>query len=130
MILFDTDVCVEILRGNKKVIKRRQEYPWEVSISFITVAELFYGAGNSDRPKENSVSVEKFIMTVGIIQSDLFILKRFGEIKSNLYQKNRLVADADIFIAATALEKAETLVTGNIKHFDRIEGLKIENWIR
>ena len=63
MILFDTDVCVEILRGNKKVAKKRLGYPGTIAISFMTVAELFYGAENSGRPDENSIAVEKFLMT-------------------------------------------------------------------
>lgn len=130
MILFDTDVCIEILRGNKKIIKRRLEYPGEISISFITVAELFYGAEISKNPIDNRVTVEKFIITLNIIQSDILILKRFGEIKSDLFKKNILIPDADIFVAGTAMEKSDALVTGNVKHLERISGLKIENWIR
>ena len=130
MILFDTDVCVEILRGNKKVAQKRIEYPGEISISFITVAELFYGAENSDKPEENKIGVEKFLITLGIVHSDIFIMKRFGEIKSKLYKKSMLIPDADIFVAAAAMEKADAVVTGNVKHFERISGLKIENWIR
>lgn len=130
MILFDTDVCVEILRGNQKIAKKRMAYPGEISISFITVAELFYGAENSNHSEENKIAVENFIMTLGIIQSDILIMKRFGEIKSNLYKKNMMLPDADILVAATALEKSDAIVTGNVKHFERISGLKIENWIR
>lgn len=130
MILIDTDVCIEILRGNKKVLKRRSEYPGEVGISFMTVGELFYGAENSAFPTENRILVEKFIMTVPIVQSDNSILKRFGVIKADLKRQNQLLPDADIFIAATTVEKAETLITGNTKHFERIDGLKINNWLK
>ena len=130
MILLDTDVCVEILRGNKKVIQKRAEYPGEVAISFMTVAELYYGAENSQNPVENKTLVEKFTMTVGIVHSDVPILKRFGELKAGLKKKSVLIPDADLFIGATSLEKSEALVTGNAKHFERIDGLKIENWIR
>jgi len=130
MILFDTDVCIEILRGNKKIIKRRMEYPGEISIGFMTVAELFYGAENSRNPIDNRILVEKFIITLGIVHSDIGILQRFGKIKSDLKKKNDLLPDADVFIAATALEKSEALITGNFRHFERISGLKLENWIR
>jgi len=130
MILLDTDVCIEILRGNKKVIQKRTGYPGEVSISFMTVAELFYGAENSQYPIENKILVEKFSITVNIIHTDIAILKRFGELKAALKRKNVLIPDADLFIGATSLEKSEALVTGNSKHFERIGGLKIENWIR
>lgn len=130
MILLDTDVCIEILRGNKKVIQKRAGYLQEVAISFMTVAELYYGAENSQNPTENSILVEKFTMTINVIHSDTSILKRFGELKAGLKNKNILIPDADLFIGATSLEKSEALVTGNAKHFARIDGLKIENWIR
>lgn len=130
MILIDTDVCIEILRGNKKVISKRSKLEEPISISFMTVAELFYGAENSGNPEHNHSIVEEFLLTLQIIQSDFSIMKRFGLIKANLKKKNNLVPDADIIIASTAIEKCEFLVTGNTEHFDRIDGLKIENWIR
>jgi tRNA(fMet)-specific endonuclease VapC len=130
MILFDTDTCVEILRGNKKVIRRRSEYPGEIAISFMTVGELFFGAEKSAHPIENKSLVERFVLTVSIIHTDLSILKRFGEIKAGLKRDNILLPDADLFIAATTLEKSEALITGNVRHFERIAGLKLDNWIR
>jgi len=102
----------------------------DIAISFMTVAELFFGAENSSYPPHNKIIVEKFILTVGIIHSDMPILKRFGSLKADLKKKKILVPDADLFIAATVLEKAKMLVTGNVRHFEKISGLKIENWIR
>ncbi len=128
MIVLDTDICIELLRGNKKVLKKRAAFSGDVAISFMAVGELFYGARNSSFPEENELLVEKFILTVPVIQTDIPILKRFGDLKARLKKNNRLLPDADIFVAAVALEKADTLVTGNVKHFERIEGLKIENW--
>lgn len=130
MILIDTDVCIEILRGNKKVINKRNKFEESISISFMTVAELFYGAENSGNPEHNHSIVEELLLTLQIIQSDFSIMKRFGLIKAKLKKKNSLVPDADIIIASTAIEKCKFLVTGNTEHFDRIDGLKIDNWIR
>ncbi len=130
MILIDTDVCIEILRGNKKVINKRNKFDEAISISFMTVAELFYGAQNSSNPEHNQSIVEEFLLTLQIIQSDFSIMKRFGLIKATLKKKNNLVPDADIIIASTAIEKCEFLVTGNTEHFSRMDGLKIDNWIR
>lgn len=130
MILIDTDVCIEILRGNKKVINKRNKFEEEVAISFMTVAELFYGAENSGNSEHNHSIVEEFLLTVKIIQSDFSIMRRFGIIKGKLKKKNNLIPDADIIIASTAIEKCEFLVTGNTEHFDRIDDLKINNWIR
>ncbi len=58
------------------------------------------------------------------------IQKKFGEIKAKLGSAGNILADADIFIAATTLTKCTMLITGNLTHFRRIEELKLENWIR
>jgi len=130
VILLDTDICVELLRGNAKVIDKRQGYNEKVAISFMSVAELFYGAEKSDNAGENSRLIEEFFITIEIIHSDLEILRKFGELKAKLGSAGNILADADIFIAATTLAKCSVLITGNVNHFKRIEELRIENWIR
>lgn len=130
MILLDTDTCVEILRGNHKVINKRLETDERVAISFITVGELYYGAEKSKSRMKNKHFVDEFILAIDVINTDMEILKKFGEIKAGLEIIGFPLSDADILIAATCLSKCSRLVTGNIKHFDRIENLIIENWIR
>ena len=130
MILIDTDICIELLRGNKKVIEKRKEENDTIALSFMTVSELYYGAYKSNKPSHNTSLVEEFILTVNVIQSSLRISKRFGDLKSKLQREGILIEDADIFVAATCLETCEKLITGNIKHYNRIDELKIENWIR
>jgi len=130
MILFDTDICVELLRGNEEIIDKGQEANSEVGVSSITVAELFYGAEKSVATKKNYFLIEEFLLTARILELDFTILKKFAQLKNKLRNEGNLLADADIFIAATALEKCEKLITGNVKHFIRFEELNIENWIR
>ena len=130
MILLDTDICIELLRGNNRVIEKRRNYDDRVAISFMSVAELFYGAEKSDNPNENNSLVEEFFLTVRIINSDLDILRKFGEIKATIGKAGNILSDADIFVAATTLAKCNMLITGNVNHFMRIEELRIENWIR
>src|SRR6056297_423308 len=130
MILLDTDVCIEILRGNQRIIEKRTVCDERVAISFMTVAELYYGAEKSKYSNKNINAIEEFFLSLDIINTDLEILKKFGELKSTLYKKNILLPDADILIASVALTKCSKLITGNSKHFDRFENLTIENWIR
>ena len=130
MILLDTDICIELLRGNFNVIERRQGYDETVAISFMTVAELFYGAEKSNNLSKNTNLIAEFLLTVEIIHSDLEILIKFGKLKALLGKAGNILADADIFIAATAIVKCNMLITGNVNHFKRIEELRIENWIR
>ena len=130
MILLDTDICIEILRGNKVVIEKRLRCDERVAICFMTVGELFYGAERSKYKLKNLNLVDEFILSIDIINTDFGILRKFGELKSNLYEKNIMLSDADILIASTALTKCSKLITGNVKHFNRFENLVVENWIR
>jgi tRNA(fMet)-specific endonuclease VapC len=128
MILLDTDVCVELLKGNKRILQRREQYDDPVGVCFMTIAELYYGAEKSKDPAKNMDTIEKLLLSVEIVQTDLPILKRFGIIKAQLQKKGEPIADADILIASATLEKAEKLITGNTRHFDRIPGLSLESW--
>lgn len=130
MIMLDTDTCIEMLRGNRQVLNKCSQYDGMICVSFMTVGELFYGASNSSRPNANNSLVEEFLLTVETIESDFNIMKRFGETKSRLKGKNMMLPDADIIIASSVLEYCDMLVTGNTKHFNRIEHLRVENWIR
>ena len=130
MILLDTDICIELLRGNFNVIERRQGYDEKIAISFMTVAELYYGAEKSNNISKNTNLIAEFLLTVEILHSDLEILIKFGKLKAFLGKAGNILSDADLFIAATAIVKCNMLVTGNVNHFKRIEELRIENWIR
>jgi len=97
VILLDTDICIELLRGNRKIIEKRRGYGEKVAVSFMTVAELFYAAEKSDNKNENTNLIEEFLLTVEIIHSDLDILSKFGELKATLGKAGNISADADIF---------------------------------
>ena len=129
MILLDTDICIELLRGNQTVIEKRQNYDNRVAISFMTVGELFYGAERSTNRFKNMNLVEEFILSIDIISTDIEILKKFGELKTSLYKNQILLPDADILIASVAVTKCTKLITGNIKHFTRFDNLSLENWV-
>lgn len=129
MILLDTDICIHILRGNNKVIEERRKYPDQVAVSFMTVAELYYGAEKSANPTKNLSLIEQLLLTLVLINSDNQIMRRFGKLKAELESLSKPLADADLLIAATTLEKCNLLVTGNLKHFNRIDNLPLANWI-
>jgi len=129
MILLDTDVCIEILRGSQSVIEKRQRCDERVAISFMTIGELYYGAERSKNKLKNVNVVDEFVISIETINTDLGILKKFGELKAYLRVTNEMLPDADIMIASAALTKCTKLITGNIKHFNRFPELVLENWI-
>ncbi len=130
MTLLDTDVCIELLHRNTHVLGRRIAENDILAVSFMTAAELYYGAAKSNMVEHNNEIVEAFLLTISVIHSDRSIVRAYGEIKANLQKGGLPIADANLFIAATAITKCEKLVTGNMKHYQRIEDLRIENWIR
>ena len=128
MILLDTDICIELLKGNKRILQRRDQYDGPVGVCFMTITELYYGAEKSKDPGKNIETIEKLLITLEVVHTDIAILKRFGMIKAYLQKQGEPIADADVLIASATLEKAERLITGNTKHFERIAGLALENW--
>lgn len=128
MVILDTDVCVEILCGNLRVIERRGQYSGPVAVSFMTVAELFFGAAKSSEPTANAALVDQFLLSVPVIPPDLSVLRLFGSIKAELQAAGTPIADADVFIGATARSRGARLVTGNTRHFERINGVVMESW--
>ena len=130
MRVLDTDVCVEILRGNREVISRRSAVADSVTTTWVTAAELYYGAAKSKAPEKNRVLVSDFLTTIDSLGLDLAAVQRFGVLKADLERQGRRLADADLLIASTALSRGAILVTGNRAHYERIPDLQLEDWIR
>ena len=128
MILLDTDICIELLKGNRRVLQRRGRYDDLVGVCFMTIAELYYGAEKSLEPETNFAAIEKLLLSLEVVQTEHSILRRFGRIKATLQKEGALLADADVLIAAATLEKADKLITGNARHYNRIPGLVLEDW--
>ena len=130
MKLLDTDVCIEILRGNRSVIERRRANLDEVATTWISACELAFGAAKSARADESQARVDEFLATLPIYGLDRAAALRFGSLKARLEGDGRRLADADLMIAAIALVQQADLVTGNRRHYARIPELTIEDWMR
>ena len=130
MKVLDTDVCIEIMRGNARVIQCRSQILDRVSTTWITACELAYGAANSQQPDRNQALVVEFLSTLPILDFNLVAAELFGRHKARLCRAGNILADADLMIAAITLAQGGSLVTGNARHYERIEGLRLEDWIR
>jgi tRNA(fMet)-specific endonuclease VapC len=127
--ILDTDHCVEILRGNAAVIDRRRKVADLVATTWVTAGELHFGAARSTRPDVNRDLVAGFLSTLPVLGPAGAAAEGFGSLKARLEGSGRRLADADLWIAATALAEDAVLVTGNERHYARIPGLRTENWI-
>ena len=128
MILLDTNVCIGFLHGDRRVLSRHAQATELMSIPGMVLGELYYGIEKSQNRAENLLQIERFLDTVSIVHADDAVMKKFGDLKAALEKSGNRVDDADIIIAATAICNDATLATGNVKHFSRFEGLKLQNW--
>lgn len=131
MFLLDTDTLIYFLKGHEAVVenfKARSNKPKAISV--ITYGELVYGAHKSQRTAENLAKVRRLAELYPIIDVSRAIMDGFGEIKASLSSEGITVDDFDLQIGCTALSLNYTVVTNNQKHFQKIPGLKMENWTK
>ena len=128
--LLDTNICIHFLRGKFGLINMLQEIGIEnCAISEITLAELVFGAENSTNPKKNLELIEVFtdqVMILPIVNAIYIYAKE----KARLRSKGLMISDFDLLIGCTAVEKELIMVTENLKEFERISGIVIENWVK
>lgn len=130
MKILDTDVCIEILRGNPQVLHWRRQTQARVVTTWITACELEYGAAKSMAPEQARALVADFLSTLDILELDHAAARQFGQHKAALSRKGEILPDADVLIASIALARGAELVTGNLRHFRRFPDLTLEDWIR
>ncbi len=130
MKLLDTDTCIKILRGNSRVIEHRAADDQKVGPAWVTASELYYGAAKSPEPEHNRDLVAEFLSTLPLLGIDPVSAQLFGDFKATLERAGTHLADADLWIGAISVVHNAPLVTGNKKHFERIPGVRIEDWIR
>lgn len=129
--LLDTSICVFFLRGKLDLATIiREKERTNFFISEITVVELRFGAENSEHPPKAHRAVDDFVGGLSIIP--IFgSIRRYAKEKVRLRKIGKPINDEfDLLIGITAVENNLTLVTDNVKDFDRIEGIIIENWYK
>ena len=128
--LFDTNVCIRILKGNSPGILQRIEVVenCDIVIPSIVRYELFYGAYKSIREKETLMILKDFLGSFNDAVFDMHVADVCGEIRAELDKAGTPIGPYDLLIGAIALCNNFTLVTNNTREFSRIDGLKIEDW--
>lgn len=133
MLTYMLDTNIVIYTIKRKPLELREKFNQNASrlcVSSITVAELYYGAEKSQFPEKNLAVVEDFLSRLTILDYASKAAFHFGNIKTILSKKGQIIGENDIHIAAHARSEGLILVSNNMSEFERVEGLRLENWIK
>ena len=129
--LLDTDICIYLIKKRPpEVLERfRQHSPQDVAISIITLFELEYGVEKSQNPQRSKDALAKFFLPLNLINLDRSSAIEAAIIRAQLEKKGMPIGPYDLLIAGLARSRDMTLVTNNIKEFERVVSLHLENWV-
>jgi tRNA(fMet)-specific endonuclease VapC len=130
--LFDTDVISALLRGDAmtKLHQRLARVPTRSQCTTtITLAELSYGAHKIGKV-DLYARIKVVLSEVDILSFDVAAAEKYGPLRAQLERKGLKLDEADLRIACIALVNDCTLVTGNTRHFARLDELRVENWLK
>jgi tRNA(fMet)-specific endonuclease VapC len=127
--MLDTDTVSYVFRGQGNAAQRfREQRALDVCISAITLAELRFGA-DKKKSKRIHTMIDAFVHDIAVAPFDADAAVRFGKTISALAEAGASIGEYDALIAAHALALDVTLVTNNERHFGRVPGLALENWL-
>lgn len=127
--LLDTDICIELLKHNERVIEKIEAAgQTNCFVTEITIAELFYGAAKANRIQhfKDVELIQKLFNIIPLFPS----LRLYGTNKTLLEKAGLKIGEFDLLIGSCAVFNQLVMVTSNIKHFNRIPNIEIEDWAK
>ena len=128
--MLDTNICVYAIKNNPEQVleKLKQNLSNRICISAITLAELQHGVEKSMNPEKNSMALLQFLSILDILPFDDLAAVEYGKICAYLQKRGTPIGTMDMLIAAHAKTENLIIVTNNVREFERVPNLKIENW--
>lgn len=128
--MLDTNIVIFTMKQRPIEVKEKfNAVSTQLCISSISVAELIFGAENSQTPEKNLKIIENFLSRLQILDYGVDAAIQYGNIKAHLKKIGTPIGENDLHIAAHARSKGLILVTNNTKEFERVPALQIENWV-
>lgn len=128
--LLDTNICIHIQRERPPQVRDHlaRQKPGSVGVSLITWGELLYGAACSQHPRKTRQSLDELTAMMPVLFLPENTGEHYGDIRAMLAVAGRPIGANDLWIAAHARAANLTIITNNTRQFERVEGLKLENW--
>ncbi len=129
--LLDTNICIYLIKKHPpEVLARFQQIQLkQLHISTVTLFELYYGIEKNNSQQRNLAALKNFIAPLTIVDFTLDAATKAAKIRSDLQKQDLPIGAYDTQVAAIALSCNMTLLTNNTREFERVNGLKLENWV-
>lgn len=131
MYLLDTNICIYIIKKKPSaVFEKFEQLPiGSVAMSLVTYGELEYGALRSHHSEKALSVLEELANYIPVLPAGVAVAKEYASIRADLASKGIPIGNNDLWIAAHARSLGHILVSNNIKEFERVENLQLENWV-
>ena len=128
--LLDTNICIYVIkRRPESLLERFNRNASHLAMSSITLAELMHGAEKSSDPPRSLAVVENFCSRLEVLAYGPKAAQHYGQIRAALERRGLPIGVNDLHFAAHARSEGLTLVSNNLREFERVEGLLYENWV-
>ena len=128
--MLDTNIVIYVIKRRPvEILEVFNAHAGQMCISSITLAELFHGVEKSSMITKNLRKVEDFVSRLEVLPYENTAASHYGDMRTNLEKKGTVIGVNDLHIAAHARSEGLILVSNNVREFERVEGLRLENWI-
>ena len=128
--MLDTNICIFTIKNKPQIVRESfNRHSGQLCISAITLMELIYGAEKSAAPEKNLSVVEGFVARLEVLAFDNDAAAQAGMIRSELARAGTPIGHYDQMIAGHARSQGLIVVTNNVREFERVSGLRIEDWV-
>ncbi|HEY5208778.1 MAG TPA: type II toxin-antitoxin system VapC family toxin [Stellaceae bacterium] len=127
--MLDTNICIYVMKNYPARLQERfNRFAEQLCVSSITLGELYFGAEHSARPADHFRAVEEFAARLAVLDFSAKAAAHYGRMRADLARRGTPIGALDLLIGAHARAEGLTLVTNNVREFERLAGLDIENW--
>jgi len=128
--LLDTNIVIYTIKNRPQEVRHAfKHHQGQMAISTVTLGELVFGAEHSAQPGKNQADIDAMTARLDVLSFDENAAIHFGQIRAELYSKGKPIGPYDMMIAAHARARGLILITNNCKEFERVPGLRTENWV-
>jgi len=128
--MLDTNIVIYVIkRRPAEILAVFNQHAGQMCISSITLAELLHGVEKSSRSEHNLRQVEDFISRLDVLEYGCKAAAHYGDIRADLERVGNTIGVNDLYISGHARSEGLTLVSNNLREFERVKGLRLENWL-